>query len=252
MSKGIAFVTGAAHGIGRAIARRLASDGYNVALNDLQRHQSDLDAVVKNIQETGRKSIGLIGDVSSEQDVERMVKQVVEELGGLDVMVANAGISMSKALSETTVEQWDRMFSVNVRGTFLCFKYAAAQMIAQGRGGNILAACSVSGKQGSARAGLYCSTKFAIRGLVQSAAMEYAPHKIRVNGYAPGVIQTEMLDCLDEQAVKEQGMEPGKWKKLGFLYITHFSFSTRRNGTAEEVAGLASFLVSKDAGFITG
>ncbi|KAF8992176.1 acetoin reductase family protein [Cyathus striatus] len=247
MSKGTAFVTGAANGIGRAIALRLADDGYDVAVNDLPKNKDTLDVVVKHIQEKGRKSVAALGDVSSESDVEGVIKQVVKELDSLDVMVANAGIAMKAPIIKTSVEQWDRLFSINVRGTFLCFKHAAIQMIAQGRGGVMLAACSIASKKGIPDTALYSSTKFAVRGLVQSAAMEYAQYNIRVNGYAPGAIETELLGVMDEYEAKKRGLNPGEWTKA-----LEGAAALGRNGTPEDVAGLASFLVSKDSSFITG
>ncbi|KAJ3718108.1 hypothetical protein DFJ43DRAFT_779356 [Lentinula guzmanii] len=207
---GIAFVTGASQGIGKGIATRLASDGFEIAINDIAAKSSALEAVKKEIQElTGKHALICVGDVSVEENVKAMIDEVVKTFGSLDVMVANAGVCPCGPLNDgkkiylrithglrdflsVTLDEWERAFAINVRGTFLCYKYASLQMIAQGKGGRLIGASSGAGKQGQQMMGLYASTKFAIRGLTQSAAMEYGKHQITVNAYCPGPIDTEM------------------------------------------------------------
>ncbi|KAK7450577.1 hypothetical protein VKT23_012886 [Stygiomarasmius scandens] len=172
-SKGIALITGAAQGIGKAIATKLASDGYDIGLNDLPSKQPRLEDLEKEIQGLGRRTAVFFGDVSDEGSVNAMIKGVVEFLGGLDVMVANAGVVTATSLVETSTEEWDRTFAINARGTFLCYKYAAIQMITQGRGGRIIGACSISGKQGRDLGTTYCATKFAIRSLTQTSGSKW-------------------------------------------------------------------------------
>ncbi|KAF9254223.1 NAD(P)-binding protein [Marasmius fiardii PR-910] len=185
---GICLITGSAQGIGKAIALRLAKDGFNIALNDLPTRQSQLQALENEIKELGKgtKTVIVTGDVSSEAEVKTMVEKVVETFGGLDVMVANVGICPASLMTEMTAEQWDKIFSINSRGTFLCYKYAAIQMISQGRGGRIIGASSAAGKQGRKYSMAYSATKFAVRGMTQSAAWELGQHGITVNAYAPG------------------------------------------------------------------
>ncbi|KAJ4001212.1 hypothetical protein F5050DRAFT_94380 [Lentinula boryana] len=207
---GIAFVTGASQGIGKGIATRLASDGFEIAINDVAAKSSALEAVKKEIQElTGKHALICVGDVSVEENVKAMIDEVVKTFGSLDVMVANAGVCPCGPLNDgkktylrityglrdfisVTLDEWERAFAINVRGTFLCYKYASLQMIARGKGGRLIGASSGAGKQGQQMMGLYASTKFAIRGLTQSAAMEYGKHQITVNAYCPGPIDTEM------------------------------------------------------------
>ncbi|KAF8068078.1 hypothetical protein FPV67DRAFT_1669946 [Lyophyllum atratum] len=240
-SKQVAFVTGAAQGIGRAVALRLAEDGFDVAMNDLPRWQESLDDLSREIADKyGRRVCCVVGDVSVEAEVEAMVARVVKELGSLNVMVANAGVAMVKSLSETTAEDWDRLFGINVRGIFLCYKYAARQMISQGGGGRIIGASSASGKQGEAYTAAYCSTKFAIRGLTQSAAREYGAHGITVNAYAPGAIDTPLLRNIAGENLA--ALVEGESKKTAVGYI----------GTPADVASVVSYLASKEAHFITG
>ncbi|CAF4984373.1 unnamed protein product, partial [Rotaria sp. Silwood1] len=180
-----ALVTGAARGIGRAIALRLARDGLNVAVNDIRASSSGLNKVQQEIEKMGRKSVAITADVSIDKAVETMMQNAAKELGSLDVVVANAGIAQAKPIVDITVEDWDKMFAVNMRGVFLCYKEAAKVMIAQGTGGKIIGACSIFGHRSSPMASHYCASKWGVRGLTQAAAMEWAKHKITVNAYCP-------------------------------------------------------------------
>ncbi|KAJ8689989.1 hypothetical protein PTI98_012835 [Pleurotus ostreatus] len=266
-SKGVAIITGAAQGLGRAIALRLASDGFDVALNDIPAKAPALEELVNEIKagagtNSERRAIFVPGSVAKEDDVMELVARTARELGGLDVgsvtlidlfdhlivqMVANAGFALNGLISDTSVEDWDALYAVNVRGTFLCYKHAADAMIKQGRGGRIVGACSIAGKKGFPDSPAYSSSKFAVRGLTQSAAQEYGKYGITVNAYAPGSIVTELLGKFDAYNVKKQGLEPGQWTEslknraaLGKLL------------TPTDIANLVSFIVSKDASFITG
>ncbi|OSX63546.1 hypothetical protein POSPLADRAFT_1138933 [Postia placenta MAD-698-R-SB12] len=180
----VAVVTGAAQGIGLNIALRLADDGLDVAVNDTASKSEQLEEVVSQIRAKGRRAIAVLADVTQETQVEDMVSQVVEQLGSLD-MVANAGVLVVQPIMEVSAADWDRVMAVNVRGTMLCYKYAAKQMVKQGRGGRIIGWAGISA---------YCASKFAIRGLTQSTADELAKHNITVNTYAPGIIKSSMAD----------------------------------------------------------
>ncbi|KAI0724854.1 hypothetical protein C8Q72DRAFT_877690 [Fomitopsis betulina] len=165
----VAFITGAAQGIGKDIALRLADEGFNVAINDIPSNAANLDSVAKEVAAKGRTALPLLGDVSQEDAVRTMVEKTVAVLGRLDVVL--------------DTEAFDRSLAVNVRGVMLCYKYAARQMIKQGNGGRIL---------GGPAAASYVASKFAVRGLTQCLALELAPHHITVNAYSPGVILTPM------------------------------------------------------------
>ncbi|KAF9074583.1 hypothetical protein BDP27DRAFT_1415996 [Rhodocollybia butyracea] len=265
-SLGVALVTGASQGIGKAIATRLASDGYKVAINDLGSKREQLEELAKEIKNKyGHEVSTVTGDVSKEKDVEGMVEFASKSLGGLDVMVANAGIlkndasilSMGKYLSGKCSkiifanhfvwiagDEWDNILRINAKGTFLCYKYAAKQMIAQGRpGGRLIGASSVAGKQGATHACAYTASKFAIRGLTQTAAMEFGQYGITVNAYAPGLIETPMLPG----PVSSASSSPESYSSL-LQALPSFT----KLGHPEDIASLVSYLASKEAGYITG
>ncbi|KAL0574633.1 hypothetical protein V5O48_007329 [Marasmius crinis-equi] len=219
-----ALVTGAARGIGRGIALKLAHEGLNIAINDIPAKVDEASGVLKELEGitalTGGRASSHLADITSESQVIEMIEGVVKHHGSLDVMVANAGIAQWSSLIEsmhlstplhTSVEEADKIMAVNIRGVFLCYKYAAKQMIAQGRGGRIIGASSVAGKQGYASLPMYSASKFAVRGLTQaagesksfqSAARELGRHKITVNAYAPGCIETDMIEFLEEKNVE--------------------------------------------------
>ncbi|KAF8808448.1 NAD(P)-binding protein, partial [Phlegmacium glaucopus] len=170
-------LTGASRGIGRAIACRLSRDSFGVAISDLPSQKSQLEEVHAYITLQGGKAMmalkGLqtFANVSVESEVKPMVESVVEQTGGLDVMVANAGIYTLSTFLKTTAEDVQRIFSVNTLGTFLCYKYAAQQMVKQGRGGRIIGASSLAGKTGLPMSTAYGTSKFAVRGLTQNAGL---------------------------------------------------------------------------------
>jgi len=245
-SKGIALVTGAGQGIGRAIALRLADD-FDVAVNDIPSNVQALDSVVAEITTKGRRSIPVLADVSVEEQVKNMIDTVVAQLGGLDVMVANAGIYKEGSVLDCTTEDFDSLFAVNVRGTFFCYKYAGLQMVSQGRGGRIIGASSLTGKKGAALCVGYSATKFAIRGLTQSAASDLGKHGITVNAYSPGAIDTPLLQKNDADWAETKGKQKGDFYKM-MSAMTPVGYV----GAPQDIANLVGFIASKEAHFITG
>ncbi|GBE87656.1 NAD-binding protein [Sparassis latifolia] len=240
----IAVVTGASRGIGEAIALRLADDGLDVAVNDIPSMAESLKAVAEKIRQKGRRSLVVTGDVSNENDVKAMVDKVVETLGGLDVMIANAGIAFVKPVVETSVEDYDRVMSINAKGVFLCFKYAAVQMIKQGRGGRIIGACSMAGKTGFSNSCAYCASKFAVRGLTQTCALEWAKHNIIVNSYAPGFINTPMITEINK-VVSETDKSSNTLDFVGFGKDTP-------TAQPSAIGELVSYLVKPESQFVSG
>ncbi|THU98363.1 NAD(P)-binding protein [Dendrothele bispora CBS 962.96] len=246
----IALVTGAAQGLGMVIALRLAKDGLNVAIHDLPNQEEKLLAVAEKIRALGRESSIHMGDIAEEENIKNIIEGVVEKHGGLDVMVANAGVLLTAPFLETTAELLDKIFSINARSVFLSYRYAAAQMVKQGRGGRIIGASSFGGKSGVQHQNIsaYVGTKFAVRGITQAAAGELGKYGITVNAYAPGVIDTEMSQRYIEKYSKDLfNMSPEE-----FAVAFAQQIPVRRGGVPEDITGLVSYLASEEAGFITG
>jgi meso-butanediol dehydrogenase/(S,S)-butanediol dehydrogenase/diacetyl reductase len=242
----VALVTGAAQGIGRAIAIRLASDGADVAVNDIQSDAAE--KVVTEINRTGRKGMAAVADVSDRDAVQDMAGNVVSKLGRLDIMVANAGIALVKPLLDTTPDEVLRLYRINVFGILYCIQAAAEQMKNDGRGGKIITAGAAAGHQGFGYLAAYSSTKFGIIGLTQAAAKELAPLGITVNAYCPGIVDTDMWDHVDAELVKYRGL-PGK----GDAFAKSLkSVPMRRAETPEDVAGAVSYLAGPGADYMTG
>ncbi|KAL2794902.1 hypothetical protein BJX66DRAFT_186690 [Aspergillus keveii] len=259
MSRRTAIVTGSARGIGKAIALRLAQDGYAVCINDIPSSQDVISAAVEEIrnQVADSRVIGVGADVTASADVERLVEETVEQLGPLTLMVANAGIAQVKPLLSVTEEDIDQVMSVNFKGLFNCYTHAARQMIAQGdpteaAGVNvykILGAASIVAHKPFPKLGIYSASKWAVRGLTQAMSMEMAPHKITVNAYAPGIVGTAMWEHIDGGLGELEGREKGESLRL---YSDRF-ISLGRTSTPEDVAGLVGgFLAGKDSDYVTG
>jgi meso-butanediol dehydrogenase / (S,S)-butanediol dehydrogenase / diacetyl reductase len=242
-----AIVTGAAGGIGRAIALRLADDGLDVTVNDLPTARAELDVLVQDITARGRRALAVEGDVRVAAAVDALVATHVNAHGGLDVMVANAGIAVTAPLLETTPEQWETTIEVNLRGVFHCYQAAARQLVAQGRGGRLIGAASVAAHRGGKWQGAYSASKFAVRGLSQSAAQELAEYGITVNVYSPGVVQTPMWESIDASMTAREGTVAGS-----AMAAMAASIPLGRLETPTDVAGVVSFLASPDAAYVTG
>ncbi|MEU7813537.1 acetoin reductase [Pseudonocardia sp. NPDC049154] len=240
----VALVTGAGRGIGRAIALRLAKDGHAVAVNDV--NKANAESVAGEIADAGGSSVALPFDVTSRDAVFEGVAATVAQLGGLDVMVNNAGIAQVKTLLELTPEDLRTVFDVNVFGVVYGIQAAAEHMKDHG-GGKIINAASIAGHAGFDFLGHYSATKFAVRALTQAGAKELAPHKITVNSYCPGIVGTDMWDLIDEKMGPYLGNERGETLKQYTELIT-----LKRVQTPEDVAGFVSYLAGPDSDYMTG
>ena len=240
-----AIVTGAARGLGEGIARRLASDGWALALLD---RDPGVEGAAERLRSSdGPDVIAVQGDVADAAWVEREIPPLIERLGGVTLLVNNAGVGgPSTTVIDTSVEEFRRVLDVNLIGAFLMAKACAPAMIDAG-GGAIVNLGSIFGQQGVANGAAYCASKGGVALLTHSLALELAPHAIRVNTVAPGNMLTEMhLDDLrvsatqrgvdlDDEVERVRGAVP-----LG------------RHGTADDVAGAIAWLASPDAAYVTG
>ncbi|KZT10215.1 NAD(P)-binding protein [Laetiporus sulphureus 93-53] len=245
----IALVTGASRGIGRSIALRLADDGLDVAVNDRASQRLQLNHVVSEIEAKGGRALAVCADVTSENEVQELIGRTAQEMGGLDVMVANAGIIIARSLLDTPAEEWDNVMAVNLRGVMLSYKYAAKQMIKQGRGGRIIGASSLAGKRGNTNLSAYAATKFGVRGLTQAltrtTALELAQHNITVNTYAPGLIATPMSKYSLLFQHPDDGDQPAR------LFKELVNAPGMVVSGPEVVASLVSYLAKPESSFIT-
>jgi meso-butanediol dehydrogenase/(S,S)-butanediol dehydrogenase/diacetyl reductase len=241
----VALVTGAARGIGRGIALRLAREGANVALVDIDRE--GLEKVADDIWELGRHASVHVADVAQREQVFAAVEHAEDALGGFDVMVNNAGIAQVKPLLEVTADEVERIYRINVMGTLWGIQAAAAKFRQRGHKGKIINASSIAGHEGYALLGVYSSTKFAVRALTQAAAKELAVHGITVNAYCPGVVGTDMWVEIDRRMAEVTGAE------IGATYQRFVSgIALGRAETPDDVAAFVAYLAGPDADYMTG
>jgi meso-butanediol dehydrogenase/(S,S)-butanediol dehydrogenase/diacetyl reductase len=240
----VALITGAGMGIGKAIAERLARDGFQVAINDIS--EETAQATVKELEAAGATAFAVQADVSNREQAHAMVDSVVEHFGRLDVLVANAGIVQVDPIMSITEADFDKLFSINVKGVIWCAQAAAKHMIAQG-GGKIINAGSDASHTSNPMLGTYAASKFSVRVLTQTMAREFAPHGITVNAYCPGIVDTGMWDTIDSRASEVMGIPRG-----AMLEEIKSKIILGRMQTPDDVANFVSFLASEDADYITG
>jgi acetoin reductase-like protein len=242
----VALVTGGARGIGRAIAQRLAHEGAAIAV--LALHLESAERAAAELVAGGGRAIAIGADVADEASVARAVSDTVGAFGQLDVMVNNAGTIAVGPVLETSVDAWNRVVDVNLRGVFLGSREAARQMIAQGNGGRIVNGSSGAGRQGNRDIAAYAATKAGVIAFTQSLAVELAPHGITVNAYCPGhVTSTPMWDAIDAAVTARSGEPTGSAKRAAEMEPP-----LGRAGRPEEIAAAVAFLASDEAAFVTG
>jgi meso-butanediol dehydrogenase/(S,S)-butanediol dehydrogenase/diacetyl reductase len=243
----IALITGAGRGIGRAIALRLAREGCDVALSDLNEQTAGETAA--EVRAMGRRAIAIGADVTKDDQVQAMVDRTRRELGEIDILVNNAGMQVIVPMLEMNEQQWDSLFDVNLKSYWLCARAVAPHMIARGGGGKIINAASRAGKTPSklSPTGAYATTKHAVVGFTRALAFELSPHKINVNCYCPGVVDTPMWDLIDREVAKRTGVPVGSTKAKAVAEIP-----LGRIEQPEDVANLVAFLASAESDYMTG
>jgi glucose 1-dehydrogenase len=238
------LVTGGSSGIGQAIAVRFAEYGANIAINYLRRPdearetEEQVRACINKVRREGVQDVLVQGDVSAEEDVVRMVGAASEGLGGIDVLVNNAGIQVSRPSDELSSEDFDKVLAVNLRGAFLCAREAIRHFLAQGKPGVIVNISSVHQLIPKPNYLGYSTSKGGMQNLTRTLALEYAAKGIRVNGVGPGATVTPINRAWIDDPEKRRQVEE--------------HIPMQRAGDADEIAGVTAFLASDDAAYITG
>lgn len=237
LSNKVALVTGGLKGIGRATVMELATQGADIALNYRASEKNKVlaEELVKELKDLGRDVLCVEGDISHEEDVEKIFKSIKKYFGNLDILVNNAGITRDQLILRMKTEDFDAVINTNLKGTYLCMKQASRLMMKQ-KSGHIISLSSVVGVIGNAGQVNYAASKAGVIGMTMSLARELGPRGVTVNAVAPGFIETDMTEVLsDEIKVGLKASIP-----LGTL------------GHVEDVAKTIAFLASDDAKYITG
>lgn len=229
----ISLITGAAQGIGLATALKFAEEGATVIVCDVK--QAGVDEAVRQCHALGAQAVGYVMDVTQRAMVDAVVGKVKDQFGRIDVLVNNAGITQDARLQKMTLEQFDKVIDVNLRGVFHCAQAVADTMVAQGSG-VILNASSVVGIYGNFGQTNYAASKFGVIGFTKTWSRELGPKGVRVNAVAPGFVATHILDTIPEKVLKE--ME------------AHVPL--KRLGRPEEIANVYAFLASDEASYVNG
>lgn len=260
-----ALITGAGskRGMGHAIAVRFASEGADVAILDKEMiprslFQGDeewkgLEEVANEIRNMGRKAIPIVADVSDLSQMRAAIEKIVSSLGGVDILVHCAAIRGMPDISvvEGNVEEWKRIFDVNLLGSFIVAKVVAKQMIRQNKGGKMIFFSSIAGRMGAKGNAAYAASKWGVIGLVQSLALELAPYHINVNAICPGMIVTNLRDHYYLELSQKTGRSVDEIRREEYEKVSKI-IPWGRMGTVEDIAKVALFLASDEAEYITG
>ncbi len=242
-----AVITGSAQGIGLALARRMAAEGADVALLDINLAAAE-EAAAAIAKESGRAAAAVAVNVTDEDSVAAAMRTAAERLGGLDLLVNNAGVLKSGFITEFPKKDWDFVLGVNLTGAFLCVRHAAAIMLERGAKGSMVVIASRSGKRGGLWNHAYCASKFGVIGLTQCVALDLAPHGVRINCICPGnALDTPLWKDLAVQYAKKYNETPEQ-----VLERYRKRVPLGRGCDVKDIADLAAFLASDDASYMTG
>ena len=241
----VAFVTGGAQGIGEAIVVRLAQDGFAVACADMNLELAT--KVAEAVKASGGKACAVQVNVADRDSVFKAVKAATDTLGGMDVVINNAGVAPIQTIDEVTFDIYRRTFDINVGGVLWGIQAAAETFKKLGHGGKIISACSQAGQVGNPSLAVYCGTKFAVRGITQSSARDLAQFGITVNAYCPGIVNTPMMRKVAVDLGEANG-ESAEWGMQQFAK----NITLGRVSEASEVAACVSFLAGPDSDYMTG
>jgi NAD(P)-dependent dehydrogenase (short-subunit alcohol dehydrogenase family) len=239
------LITGSASGIGRAITRSFAAEGATLAMADL--NMEGLQALVKELGQTQGKLFTYQLDVTKSGMVKEVVEKAIADMGGIDILVNDAGVSTMQYSWMLTEEEWDFNMDVNAKGNWLVSKHVIPHLIAQ-KAGKIVNVASMGGLIGAPLLAHYCASKFAVVGLTESIAKELAPYGINVNAVCPGFVKTSMQNREVVWEAKLRGIADPEEVRQEYIKLTPMG----RLSVPEDIAGLVLFLASEDARFITG
>jgi NAD(P)-dependent dehydrogenase (short-subunit alcohol dehydrogenase family) len=261
----VVFITGAAskRGMGHAVAVRLAEEGADVAVFDKfaspksvfpgDEEWKGLEEVVQEIEAIGRKALALTGDIADTEEVEAAVDFAIKTFGKIDILVHCAGIrgTVGVPVVEGDEIEWRRIFDVNTIGCFIISKAVAREMIKRNKGGKIVHIASVAGRIGAPGSAAYAASKWATIGLVQSLALELAPHKINVNAINPGFFPTNLRDAETKAEAEKKGVTIAEYKAEEYKTLDSM-VPLGRMGKVDDISDLITFLVSNQSDYMTG
>ncbi len=264
----VALITGAGgmRGVGRATALKLAQQGVDLALTDVQRETPDLppgevrtgwrglDSVAEEVSELGSRCFTVFCDLGNGDQLEEMVDQVVAHYGRIDVLVNNARAIIGRdrvPVTDLDKEVWDHFLAINTTAVFLATKLVGQQMVKQGTGGRIINIASNAGKQASAMGAAYSASKFAVLGLTQASALDLAQYGITVNAVCPGPINTDRMSYWERDQAREQEVSQEEFRRQ-IVESSAQRSPLGRIAEAEDIANMVAFLASDDASFVTG
>lgn len=239
-----AIITGAGSGISEAIAKKYLEEGANCVLVDLKNVEEKFAPLKEQYK---NKIVTVTADISQDEEIEKIVTTALKAFGEINILVNGAGIYGMRPLLEDSMDDFKRLFAVNVQGSFMMLQAVARQMVKQGKGGKIINLSSQAGRRGEALSAHYCATKAAIISYTQSAALALAEHKINVNAIAPGVVDTPMWDQVDALFAKYENLPLGEKKRQ-----VGNAVPLGRMGKVSDFPGPALFLASADSDYITG